>query len=59
VEPQSKVGSPKTNELSLGFDECWGYYHLDAMEDPFDPNYPQALKYRGWPLRRGASFGHS
>ena len=24
-----------------GFDEFWGYlYHLDAMEDPFHPNYP-------------------
>jgi len=28
-----------------GFDEFWGYlYHLDAMEDPFHPNYPQDLK---------------
>ena len=28
-----------------GFDEFWGYlYHLDAMEDPFHPNYPQKLK---------------
>src|SRR5262244_862225 len=27
-----------------GFDEIWGYlYHLDAMEDPFHPNYPPAL----------------
>src|SRR6185312_3648558 len=27
-----------------GFDEFWGYlYHLDAMEDPFHPNYPPAL----------------
>jgi len=27
-----------------GFDEYWGYlYHLDAMEDPFHRNYPQAL----------------
>jgi len=27
-----------------GFDEFFGYlYHLDAMEDPFHPNYPQAL----------------
>jgi arylsulfatase A-like enzyme len=27
-----------------GFDEYWGYlYHLDAMEDPFHPNFPQAL----------------
>ncbi len=25
-----------------GFDEFWGYlYHLDAMEDPFHPTYPQ------------------
>lgn len=30
-----------------GFDEFWGYlYHLDAMEDPFHPNYPQNLKDR-------------
>jgi arylsulfatase len=28
-----------------GFDEFWGYlYHLDAMEDPFHPGYPPALK---------------
>ena len=28
-----------------GFDEFYGYlYHLDAMEDPCHPNYPQSLK---------------
>ncbi len=28
-----------------GFDEFFGYlYHLDAMEDPCHPNYPQQLK---------------
>jgi arylsulfatase A-like enzyme len=28
-----------------GFDEFFGYlYHLDAMEDPFHPNYPQQLR---------------
>src|SRR6201991_2367295 len=28
-----------------GFDQFFGYlYHLDAMEDPCHPNYPQALK---------------
>ncbi|MDB4965247.1 MAG: arylsulfatase [Myxococcales bacterium] len=28
-----------------GFDEFFGYlYHLDAMEDPCHPNYPQGLK---------------
>ena len=28
-----------------GFDEFFGYlYHLDAMEDPFHPGYPQDLK---------------
>ena len=28
-----------------GFDEFYGYlYHLDAMEDPCHPNYPQALR---------------
>ncbi len=28
-----------------GFDEFFGYlYHLDAMQDPFDRNYPQALR---------------
>jgi arylsulfatase len=33
-----------------GFDEFWGYlYHLDAMEDPFHPNYPQNLKDRVGP----------
>lgn len=27
-----------------GFDEFWGYlYHLDALEDPFHPNYPKDL----------------
>jgi arylsulfatase A-like enzyme len=27
-----------------GFDKFWGYlYHLDAMEDPWHPNYPQDL----------------
>ena len=30
-----------------GFDEFFGYlYHLDAMEDPCHPNYPQALAGR-------------
>jgi arylsulfatase A-like enzyme len=33
-----------------GFDEFWGYlYHLDAMEDPFHPGYPQALLDRVGP----------
>jgi arylsulfatase A-like enzyme len=28
-----------------GFDEFFGYlYHLDAMEDPWHPNYPPALR---------------
>jgi len=28
-----------------GFDAFYGYlYHLDAMEDPCHPNYPQAIK---------------
>jgi arylsulfatase A-like enzyme len=28
-----------------GFDEFFGYlYHLDAMEDPAHPNYPESLK---------------
>ena len=28
-----------------GFDEFFGYlYHLDAMSDPFDPNYPPEMK---------------
>lgn len=27
-----------------GFDKFWGYlYHLDAMEDPWKPNYPKDL----------------
>ena len=30
-----------------GFDEFFGYlYHLDAMEDPCHPNYPQTLQGR-------------
>jgi arylsulfatase A-like enzyme len=33
-----------------GFDEFFGYlYHLDAMEDPSHPNYPQELKDRVGP----------
>jgi len=33
-----------------GFDEFFGYlYHLDAMEDPAHPNYPQNLKDRVGP----------
>jgi arylsulfatase len=33
-----------------GFDEFFGYlYHLDAMEDPFHPNYPPQLKDRVGP----------
>ena len=33
-----------------GFDEFYGYlYHLDAMEDPAHPNYPQALLDRVGP----------
>jgi arylsulfatase len=33
-----------------GFDEFFGYlYHLDAMEDPFHPGYPQELKKKYGP----------
>ena len=33
-----------------GFDEFFGYlYHLDAMEDPAHPNYPQELRDAGRP----------
>jgi len=33
-----------------GFDEFFGYlYHLDAMEDPFHPNYPKDLLDRVGP----------
>jgi arylsulfatase len=33
-----------------GFDEFWGYlYHLDAMEDPWRPNYPKDLLNRVGP----------
>lgn len=33
-----------------GFDEFYGYlYHLDAMEDPFHPNYPKDLLNRVGP----------
>jgi arylsulfatase A-like enzyme len=40
-----------------GFDEFWGYlYHLDAMEDPFHRNYPQALLNRIGPRNLLHSF---
>ena len=33
-----------------GFDEFFGYlYHLDAMEDPCHPNYPQDLRAQAGP----------
>ena len=32
-----------------GFEQFFGYlYHLDAMEDPCHPNYPQELRNSGW-----------
>jgi arylsulfatase len=40
-----------------GFDEFYGYlYHLDAMEDPCHPNYPQALKAKVGPRNMLHSF---
>src|SRR5215831_18351960 len=40
-----------------GFDEFFGYlYHLDAMEDPFHPNYPAALKDKVGPRNLLHSF---
>jgi arylsulfatase len=40
-----------------GFDEFYGYlYHLDAMEDPSHPNYPQALKSKIGPRNMLHSF---
>src|SRR5271163_3787065 len=40
-----------------GFDEFFGYlYHLDAMEDPFHPNYPQSLKDTVGPRNMVHSF---
>ena len=41
-----------------GFDEFFGYlYHLDAMEDPAHPNYPQDLHGRSRPAQHGAFLG--
>ena len=49
-----------------GFDEFFGYlYHLDAMEDPAHPNYPQNLlnvvgprnMVHSWATTRGRSDG--
>ena len=38
-----------------GFDEFFGYlYHLDAMEDPAHPNYPQDLLERRRPAQHGS-----
>ncbi len=40
-----------------GFDEFFGYlYHLDAMEDPAHPNYPQDLKDKVGPRNMIHSF---
>jgi arylsulfatase len=40
-----------------GFDEFFGYlYHLDAMEDPCHPNYPQQLRDQVGPRNMIHSF---
>src|SRR5258708_4061502 len=40
-----------------GFDEFFGYlYHLDAMEDPAHPNYPQALRDKVGPRNMGHTW---
>ena len=40
-----------------GFDEFFGYlYHLDAMEDPCHPNYPQDLRAQVGPRNMLHSF---
>src|SRR4249920_4254957 len=40
-----------------GFDEFFGYlYHLDAMEDPCHPNYPQDLRPQVGPRNMVHSF---
>jgi len=40
-----------------GFDEYFGYlYHLDAMQDPFYPTYPQALRDQVGPRNLVRSF---
>ena len=42
-----------------GFDEFFGYlYHLDAMEDPAHPNYPQDLLDKVGPRNMVHSLGH-
>ena len=41
-----------------GFDEFFGYlYHLDAMEDPCHPNYPQELLNAGRSAQHGPHLG--
>ncbi|PYM69936.1 MAG: arylsulfatase, partial [Candidatus Rokuibacteriota bacterium] len=43
-----------------GFDEFFGYlYHLDAMEDPCHPNYPQDLRPKVGPRNMLHSFATS
>ncbi len=43
-----------------GFDEFMGYlYHLDAMEDPCHPNYPQELRNKVGPRNMVHSFASS
>ncbi len=42
-----------------GFDEFFGYlYHLDAMEDPAHPDYPQDLLNTVGPRNMVHSVGH-
>ena len=42
-----------------GFDEFYGYlYHLDAMEDPCHPNYPQNLRDVVGPRNLDSQLGH-
>ena len=41
-----------------GFDEFFGYlYHLDAMEDPCHPDYPQELLDKVGPRNMVHSLG--
>ena len=42
-----------------GFDEFFGYlYHLDAMEDPAHPNYPQGLAGQSRSAQHGPQLGN-
>ena len=55
--PEEELFTPLSDQEIV--DEFWGYlYHLDGMEDPFQPDYPPSLRDKTGPrdLLRIVSF---